>query len=130
MPGEFPSRIRADDQAARRIALALQPQTFQAGFCRELWEDRDIPLRMRRSCDRNIARQQVREEAHVGSAARVGVVAEQSELYVGALQSPCDQALDRRARTFRTEDDDSDSSANRLAEVVSLPASSVEARSR
>ena len=56
--------------------------------------------------DGNVAGQQVREEAHVGSAAGVGVVAEIGEADVSALEAPGDEVLDGLAAKLLAEEDD------------------------
>ena len=113
------SRIGADDQQCAEFAV-------RGGFehLRQRFAGRGGKVGILSECagrgDRNVAGQQIGEEAHIGCAARVGVVAEIGEANesIAALEAPGNEILDVLAAKLLAKDDDERFlGKKRLAEV-------------
>ena len=96
-------RIGADDKKRAEIRSGVKHlrERFASGG-REV----GVLCECTGSGDGDIAGKQIGEEAHVGCAAGVGVVAKVCEAGIITLEAPCDEIVDGRATKFFAEDDD------------------------
>ena len=102
---EARNRIGAYDEQCAEVAFGGGLKHLRQRFAGRGGQVRVFCESARRG-DRNIAGQQVREQAHVGCAAGIGMIAEIGEADIAALQSPGDKLVDGCAAELFAEDDD------------------------